>query len=157
MSATAHVAPGRQRPPGGGHGRPAARRATSGRMTLAEADALFARRRDAWLREDLDAYLECWADDMTFVSPVHQEPVRGRAAYAALIRASAEAVRPLRFDVAHLAVREGVVLAEWEIEAEHRASARRLRWRGMSVAGYRDGLIVWWREYWNPAALGVGT
>ena len=43
--------------------------------------------------------------------------------------------------------------AEWEIEAEHRATGARLCWRGMSAAGYRDGLIVWWREYWNPADL----
>lgn len=124
---------------------------------MAEADALFARRRDAWLREDLEGYLACWAHDMAFVSPVHQEPVRGRDAYAALIHGSAAAVRPLRFDVTHLAVRDDVVLAEWEIEAEHRASGKRLCWRGMSAAGYRDGLIVWWREYWNPAALGIGT
>ena len=124
-------------------------------LTEAEADALFARRRDAWLREDIDAYLACWAEDMTFASPVHPEPVRGREAYASLIRSSAQAVRPLRFDIDHLAVRGDVVLAEWEIEAEHRASGARLRWQGMSAAGYRDGLIVWWREYWNPAALGL--
>src|SRR5215813_756690 len=124
-------------------------------LTDAEARALFARRRDAWLREDLDAYLACWADDMTFVSPVHPDAVRGRDAYAALIRTSAAAVRPLRFDVEHLAVRDDVVLAEWEIEAEHRTSGARLRWRGMSAAGYRDGLILWWREYWNPSALGL--
>jgi len=124
-------------------------------LTLAEADALFARRRDAWLREDHDAYLACWAEDMTFASPVHTVPLRGRDAYASLIRASEQAVRPLRFDVDHLAVRDDVVLAEWEIEAEHRASGTRLRWRGMSVAKYRDGLIVWWREYWNPSALGL--
>ncbi len=126
-------------------------------LTMATAEALFARRRAAWLAEDLEGYLACWADDMTFVSPVHQEPVRGREAYAALVRASAAAVRPLRFDVSHLAVRDDVVLAEWEIEAEHRASGRRLSWRGMSAAGYRDERIVWWREYWNPAALGLGA
>jgi ketosteroid isomerase-like protein len=124
-------------------------------LTVAEADALFARRRDAWLREDLDAYLACWAEDMTFASPVHPDPIRGRDAYASVIRASAAMVRPLRFDIDHLAVRGDVVLAEWEIEAEHRASGARLRWRGMSAAEYRDGLIVWWREYWNPAALGL--
>jgi hypothetical protein len=59
----------------------------------------------------------------------------------------------VRFDLAHLAVQGDVVLAEWEIEAEHRATGARLCWRGMSAAGYRDGLIVWWREYWNPADL----
>ena len=93
---------------------------------------------------------------MTFDSPAHPPPFRGRAAYAALIRASATAVRPVRFDFQNLAVPGDVVLAEWEIEAEHRASGGRLRWRGMSAAGYRDGLIVWWREYWNPADLVPG-
>lgn len=122
-------------------------------LTDAEADALFARRRDAWLLEDTDAYLACWAEDMTFVSPMHPEALRGRSAYAELIRGSGAAVRPLRFEVEHLAVRGDVVLAEWIIEAEHRASGARLRWRGMSSCGYRDGLIVWWREYWNPADL----
>jgi ketosteroid isomerase-like protein len=121
--------------------------------TIDEAQALFRRRREAWLREDLDAYLDCWAEDVTFESPVHRPPIRGREAYAALVRASAAAVRPLRFDVLHLAVAADVVLAEWEIEAEHRASGGRLCWRGMSVAGYDDGRIVWWREYWNPADL----
>ena len=80
-------------------------------LTLAEADALFARRRDAWLREDHDAYLACWAEDMTFASPVHTVPLRGRDAYASLIRASEQAVRPLRFDVDHLAVRDDVAAA----------------------------------------------
>jgi ketosteroid isomerase-like protein len=124
-------------------------------LTAAEARALFARRCDAWLREDMEGYLACWADDMTFGSPAHPEPLRGRAAYEALVRASAAAVRPVRFELAHLAVSGDVVLAEWEIEAEHRATGARLRWRGMSAAGYRDGLIVWWREYWNPADLGL--
>jgi len=122
-------------------------------LTDAKARALFARRCDAWLREDMDAYLACWADDMTFGSPSHPQPLQGRAAYAALVRGSATAIRPVRFDVAHLAVQGDVVLAEWEIEAEHRATGARLCWRGMSAAGYRDGLIVWWREYWNPADL----
>ena len=98
-------------------------------LTIDEAAALFARRREAWLREDLDAYLDCWTDDTIFESPVHRAPIRGREAYAALVRASASAVRPMRFDVLHLAVAADVVLAEWEIEAEHRASGRRLCWQ----------------------------
>ena len=95
--------------------------------TIDEARALFDRRRDAWLREDLEAYLDCWTDDITFESPVHRPPICGREAYASLIRASAVAVRPLRFDLQNLAVADDVVLAEWEIEAEHRASGVRRR------------------------------
>ena len=118
-----------------------------------EAVDLFDRRRLAWLREDHDAYVACWAEDMTFASPVHVEPIRGHAAYAALVRASAGAVRPLAFDVHHLAVAADTVLAEWSITVEHRASGRTVRWDGMSVADYHAGLITRWREYWNPAEL----
>ncbi len=45
------------------------------------------------------------------------------------------------------------MLAEWRIVIERRDSGRQIAWRGMSVAEIRDGLIVCWREYWNPAAL----
>lgn len=124
-----------------------------GSLTLEVAGDLFERRRRAWLDEDLDAYLALWAEDMTFGSPVHPEPLRGRAAFAELLRRSAERVRPRRFDFQHLAVRGDVVLAEWTIEIENRADGRVLAYDGMSVARIRDGLIVEWREYWNPADL----
>jgi uncharacterized protein len=121
--------------------------------TLEQATDLFARRRQAWLADDLDAYLALWADDMTFQSPVHAEPLRGREAFAALVRGSSARLRPLRFDFHHLAVAGDAVLAEWTIAAEDRQSGARLEWRGMSIALIRDGLIVHWREYWNPADL----
>jgi limonene-1,2-epoxide hydrolase len=119
--------------------------------TWEEAADLFERRRRAWLAEDLDGYLGHWAEDMTFRSPVHAEPLRGRAAFADLVRRSFAAARPVRFDVSHLAVHGSVVLAEWTIAVEQRTGARRVEWSGMSVAEVRDGLIHDWREYWNPA------
>jgi ketosteroid isomerase-like protein len=123
-------------------------------ITLAEATRLFDARRAAWLREDLDAYLALWADDMTFTAPSHPEPMRGRAAFAELVRRSNAVTRPLRFNVLHLAVTgENVVLAEWVITVEHRESKRQITWRGMSRCTMRDGLIAEWREYWNPADL----
>ena len=94
-----------------------------------------------------------WTEDMTFQSPVHTDPLRGREAFAALVARSLDAGRPLRFDVAHLAVRDDVVLAEWSIAFERRDTGARVEWRGMSVAEMRDGRIAVWREYWNPAAL----
>ena len=122
-------------------------------LTLPAAIALFEARRVAWLGEDLDAYLALWADDMTFQSPVHAEPLRGRAAFAELVRQSSRLSRPLRFDFDHVAVHGRMVLAEWIIAIERRDDGRRLEWRGMSIAEIRDGLIVMWREYWNPMAL----
>jgi len=116
-----------------------------------EAVELFEKRRAAWLAEDLDAYLALWADEMTFQSPVHAEPLRGRDAFAALVRQSTAFARPLRFEFEHVAVSGDVVLAEWTIAIERRDTAVTIEWRGMSVCEIRDGRIRAWREYWNPA------
>ncbi|HXQ24676.1 MAG TPA: nuclear transport factor 2 family protein [Candidatus Acidoferrales bacterium] len=122
-------------------------------LTREDALALFEQRRQAWLREDVEAYLALWSEDMTFQSPVHAEPLRGRAAFAELVRQSFAFSRPVRFDFEHIAVHGAVVLAEWTIAVERRDGARVLEWRGMSVAEIRDGVIRMWREYWNPAFL----
>jgi uncharacterized protein (TIGR02246 family) len=119
--------------------------------TREEAVALFDRRRRAWLAEDLEGYLALWADDVTFGAPSHREPLRGRSAYAALVRRSLDVARPVRFDIHHLAVHGPIVLAEWTIAVERRDGGRRVEWSGMSVAEVRDGLIHVWREYWDPA------
>jgi uncharacterized protein (TIGR02246 family) len=121
--------------------------------SLADATALFDRRRRAWLDEDVDAYLALWTDDMTFQSPVHAEPLRGRTAFATLVRTSANRTRPVRFDFSHLAVAGDVVLAEWTITVARRDDGREVTWRGMSACALRDGRIAWWREYWNPMDL----
>jgi limonene-1,2-epoxide hydrolase len=119
--------------------------------TRDEAIALFDRRRRAWLGEDVDGYLALWAEDMTFQSPVHAEPLRGRAAFADLVRRAFAFSRPLAFDFTHIAVAGDTVLAEWRIAVERRDGERRIEWWGMSVAEVRGGLIHAWREYWNPA------
>lgn len=122
-------------------------------LTHEEALALFTRRRDAWLAQDLDGYLALWAEDMQFQSPSHAEPLRGRVAFASLVRRSLALMRPVAFDFAHLAVAGPVVLAEWQVTVESRADGRRIAWWGMSRSEMRDGLIHSWREYWNPADL----
>ena len=118
-----------------------------------DALALFERRRRAWLDGDLDGYLALWTEDMTFQSPLHPEPLRGRDAFAELVGRSLATGRPVRFDLEHLAVWGDVVLAEWRIAIERRGGGGQVEWRGMSVAEMRDGRIAAWREYWNPAAL----
>ena len=123
--------------------------------TYAEAVDLFERRRQAWLREDVDAYLGLWADDMTFQSPVHPEPL-GRVAFTELIKQSAAFSKPVSFVFDQLAVEGDFVLAEWTIAIERRDSGKRIEWRGMSVAEIRNGLIRVWREYWNPLLV-MGT
>jgi ketosteroid isomerase-like protein len=122
-------------------------------LTHEKACALFERRRQAWLREDLDGYLALFAQDMSFQSPSHAEPLRGRAAFAELVQRSLASTRPTEFEFDHLAIEGDFVLAEWRIAVETRQAARRIAWRGMSVCEIRDEQITMWREYWNPADL----
>ncbi len=79
-----------------------------------------------------------WADDMTFQSPVHSEPL-GRAAFAELVCQSFAFSTPQYFEFAHIAVQGAMVLAEWMIAIERRDSGKRIEWRGMSVARSATG------------------
>ncbi|MBM4265966.1 MAG: nuclear transport factor 2 family protein [Deltaproteobacteria bacterium] len=122
-------------------------------LTRDEAVLLFDRRRRAWLDGDLDAYLALFAENLVFLSPVHAEPLRGRAAFAELVRGSFARMQPLSFDFREIAVQGDAVLAEWRIETELRDGGRRIAWDGMSICRIENGEIQYWREYWNPGDL----
>src|SRR5258706_6581433 len=117
-----------------------------------EAVLWFDKRVRAWLAEDMDAYLGMFAEDVVFKGPT-AEPLHGHAAYAELVRRSLEFVRPVTFEVHEIAVHGSRVLAEWTQAHALRADGRQMSYRGMSVCEVRDGLITWWREYYDPANL----
>ena len=123
-------------------------------LTLADARSLFDRRRAAWLAEDVDAYLGCFADDVVLEVP--GRIVRGRAEYEPMTRSSFGWARPVDFTFHHLAVGEDdVVMADWTITVERRSDGAAVSWRGMSVCAIADGRIRWWRGYYeDPVALG---
>ena len=123
-------------------------------LTLTEAQALFDRRRAAWLAEDLPAYLDCFADDVVLEVP--GRIVRGHSEYEPMARSSFAWARPVEFEFHHVAVGEpDVVMADWTITVERRRDGVAVQWRGMSVCGIADGRIRWWREYYeDPVALG---
>ena len=113
----------------------------------ASARAVFARRVDAWLAEDVDGYLACWRADMTITLPGRDEPIVGIDAYRELVEQSFRWARPVAFDVHHLALDGAVVLAEWSIRVERRHDGATIAWDGASACELRDGSISWWREY----------
>ena len=117
-----------------------------------EAEALFEKRRKAWLASDAEAYMALWADDLLIELP-GREPIRGKTAYAHLIDRSMESMRPVSWEFHHLAVDGDRVLAEWTIEGEYTARSKVVRWSGMSVCRIESGLIHEWREYWDPSAV----
>src|SRR5258707_13292762 len=95
-------------------------RSGPGRTTVEEASAVFARRIDAWLAEDVDAYVACWHDDMRIEMP--SGTIEGAAKYRKLVVGSFAWAAPLSFAVHHLAVdaEDGVVFADWTIRARRR-------------------------------------
>jgi len=121
-------------------------------LTIDDARAVFERRRAAWLAEDLDAYLGCFAEDVVLETP--GRTVRGHAEYEPMTRMSFRWAKPVSFVFHHLAVDGDVVLADWTIAVERRSDGGLVEWQGMSACELRDGTITWWREYYrDPAAL----
>ena len=119
---------------------------------LERARAVFEQRRVAWLTEDLEAYVACFAEDVVLEIP--GRTVRGHAEYEPMARGSFTWARPLSFDFHHIAADGGIVFADWTITVERRTDGARIAWRGMSVCELRDGVIAWWREYYaDPGAL----
>jgi uncharacterized protein (TIGR02246 family) len=126
-------------------------------LTLADARDLFERRRAAWLAEDLEAYLGCFADDVVLEVPGRS--VHGRGEYESMARSSFAWARPRSFEFHHLAVGDDdTVMADWTITVERRSDGAAVAWRGMSVCTVGDGRITWWLEYYeDPVALGTAA
>jgi ketosteroid isomerase-like protein len=116
-----------------------------------ETDALrdaFMGRVNAWLAADLDAYMDCWADDMVIELP--SGLIDDKADYRRLVKGGFRWAEPVSFVVHHLAYTTttgDVVLADWTIRARRRDDHCVIEWRGLSVCELREGKIAWWREH----------
>ena len=105
----------------------------------------FQRRVDAWLAADLDAYMDCWVEDMVITLPTGE--IRGRDRYRKLVAGGFAWAAPVSFEVHHLAFDGPVALADWTIRARRHEDDALIEWRGMSVCEFADDKIVWWREH----------
>jgi len=116
-------------------------------LTVDEARTVFARRVDAWLAQDVDAYVACWHDDMRIEMP--SGTIDGAAKYRKLVEASFGWAAPVSFAVHRLAVDPdtSIVFADWTIRARRRADDVVVEWRGLSVCELHEGKISWWREH----------
>ncbi len=129
-------------------------------MSIEAVRTVFARRREAWLAADAEAYLDCWVEDLVLETP--GRTVRGRAAYEKMVNQSFAWAEPKSLTFNHIAIDtetadrvDGeIVLADWSIEVARRSDGLVIAWDGMSVAELYDDKIVWWREFFaDPAEL----
>jgi len=116
-------------------------------LSVEEARAVFTRRVEAWLAQDVDAYVDCWHDDMRIEMPTGT--IDGAAKYRKLVDASFAWGAPVSFDVHRLAIdpEASIVFADWTIRARRREDDVLVEWRGLSLCELRDGKIAWWREH----------
>jgi hypothetical protein len=118
-------------------------------MDHAEAVALVEKRRDAWLGEDVDGYLNLFADDFAFfVNGV--ERIRGRLALENAVRRSYLRFRPISWEFHDIAVHGSNVMTEWTVVMEGRTTGTTRGFRAMSICEICDGLAIWQREYRAP-------
>src|ERR1700740_142037 len=108
-------------------------RSGPGAVTIEEARAVFARRIDAWLAEDVDAYVACWHDDMRIEMP--SGTIEGAARDRTLVDAGFAWAAPVSCDVHHLAIdaAASLVFADWTIRARRREDGVVVEWRGLSI------------------------
>jgi limonene-1,2-epoxide hydrolase len=101
----------------------------------------------AWERRDTARILSCWADDGVYHA-VAIPPIVGREAFGRFV-AGFEQVPGGRLEIRHQVAAEDVVMNE---------RVDRITFRGRAlvvpicaVFEIRDGRIVAWREYFDPA------
>jgi hypothetical protein len=108
-------------------------------MTLME------KRYDAWLRQDLDAYLKLFSEDFVFTDGA--EEGRGRESWGEVNRSSYERYSPVSWEIHELAVHGSNILAEWTVTIAPRGADNHVALRGMSISETQDGLLTSNREY----------
>jgi steroid delta-isomerase-like uncharacterized protein len=106
---------------------------------------------DAWNAHDLDAIIALHAPDMVFENHTAGERAEGADVRAHIGRIF-EAWPDIAFETRRLYVREDLVVQEWTASATHTralrrgeliapASGKRVRWQGLDVIPFEDGLV----------------
>jgi steroid delta-isomerase-like uncharacterized protein len=106
---------------------------------------------DAWNRHDLDAIVAMHAPDMVFENHTAGELAEGAAVRDHIGRIFA-AWPDLGFETRRLYVKADLVVQEWTASGSHQtelrrgdllapASGREIRWNGMDVIPFENGLI----------------
>lgn len=124
-------------------------------------EQLFRRQIDAWARNDFDALLECFADDMVYIDmPFETAPVRGKPAFLAHIRAYNAQFDMSDFEVEILAL----VANPTGVVGELRTTARyvgqdaprdgaRISWTATLVDTVVDGRVTTEHVYFDPSSF----
>ena len=119
--------------------------------SAAALEGAIERYNEAWNGHDLDAIMAMHAEDMVFANHTAGESATG-AEVRSHIGAIFETWPDIRFETRRLYVRDGLVVQEWTATATHAKTMRRgeleveptgreVRWDGLDVIPFEDGLV----------------
>jgi ketosteroid isomerase-like protein len=128
-------------------------------MSNTTAVDLLRRSLDTFLAKDMKGWTELCAEDVVAEFPFAPEgsPARieGRAALYEYLRGYPDAidVRALPTLKTYATDDPNVAIAEWSASGQVLANGNPYEMRYATFVTFRDGLIVNYREYWNPLAF----
>jgi ketosteroid isomerase-like protein len=112
------------------------------------------RLRDATNAHDLDAVVDCFAEDYRNDTPVHpRRSFDGRAQVRSNWEQIFAAVPDIRASVVASVVDGDVIWSEWEMRGTRRDGAQHLM-RGVIIFGVRDEQAAWARFFLEPVDPG---
>jgi hypothetical protein len=115
-----------------------------------DAVALLEKRRDAWLQQDVDAYLSLFSED--FVSADGANQTSGLSEWAEVVRLSDERALPIDWEFHVIAVHGSSILAEYTVTMEPKGTGVQRSVHGMSISEVRDGVFTAHRDYRWPVS-----
>lgn len=107
---------------------------------------------DAWNAHDVDAVMALHTEDTVFCNHTAGESAHGAKEVRAHIERIMDAWPDMTFETRRLYVRDGLVVQEWTATATHSKplrrgdlevppSGREIRWDGVDVIPFEDGLV----------------
>lgn len=115
----------------------------------AAIEALVQRQADAWLAGDPDAVVADFAPDGALISPGGRW--QGREAIGDAVRAFLRDAAVEAIEVRTVLVDGEAGAVEWVWTERRHADGRRVTMEDAIVFRVRDGALVYWREYFDPA------
>ncbi|MDX1990974.1 MAG: nuclear transport factor 2 family protein [bacterium] len=113
--------------------------------------ALVQRQMQAWINGDVETILADFAPDCVFITP--KSRYQGHAQLRDLVQKSVSTTTNVHIDLTRMIVQGNQCALEWTWQETRLDSGKHARAEDAIIFELRDGQIIYWREYFNPAEM----
>lgn len=108
---------------------------------------------ECWERRDIDAVLDCLAEDVEYYWHAGSRPVRGKETMRRFLDNYSGHYEQKRWDIFNHAENGNLLLIEGHEELWDNEHRRTIQQPFMQAFEFRGGLISHWRDYYEPENL----